>query len=203
MSAKQKVNVSVFSQIGFPDARIQELERKSHLMLELQSFIRRHELTQSKAAVLLGISQPRVSELVSGRISQFSLDELARLCERAGFGIQVKLLRSPRAREAALVASLSQRVGSGSRRTVPAARAGIGVAAARRYVSVEPRPEGRWAVQADGTLRADSLHDKKSAAVIRGRKLAESKRTELVIKNEAGQIVGKNSHGNGSRRIKG
>ena len=75
---------------------------------------------------------------------------------------------------------------------------------ARRYqVAVEPRPDGRWAVQTDGTHRADSLHERKSDALRRGRQLAESKRSELVIKNEAGRIVGKDSHGNDPRRIPG
>ena len=70
-------------------------------------------------------------------------------------------------------------------------------------VSLEPRADGRWAVQTDGTLRADSLHDKKSDAVARGRELAGTKGTELVIKSEAGRIVGKDSRGNDPRRIKG
>jgi uncharacterized membrane protein YeaQ/YmgE (transglycosylase-associated protein family) len=47
------------------------------------------------------------------------------------------------------------------------------------------------AVQTDGTQRADSLHDKKSDAMMRARKLAGNKATELVIKNERGSIVGK------------
>jgi hypothetical protein len=70
-------------------------------------------------------------------------------------------------------------------------------------VAVEPRPDGRWAVQTNGTKRADSLHDKKSEAVARGRQLAGNKRAELVIKSEAGRIVGKDSRGNDPRRIKG
>ena len=70
-------------------------------------------------------------------------------------------------------------------------------------VAVEPRPSGRWAVQTDGTQRADSLHDRKSDAVRRGRELAESKRAELVIKNKMGQIAGKDSHGRDPRKIKG
>ena len=73
----------------------------------------------------------------------------------------------------------------------------------RPQVSVEPRPDGRWAVQTDGTQRADSLHDKKSEAVRRARELAGNKQTELVIKNEAGRIAGKDSRGNDPRRIKG
>jgi hypothetical protein len=70
-------------------------------------------------------------------------------------------------------------------------------------VSVEPRPDGRWAVQTDGTMRADSMHTRKSEAVMRARELAENKRTELVIKNERGRIEAKDSHGRDPRRIPG
>jgi uncharacterized protein YdaT len=70
-------------------------------------------------------------------------------------------------------------------------------------VAVEPRHDGRWAVQTDGTQRADSLHDRKSDAVTRARVLAENKQTELVIKNLDGRIAQKDSHGNDSRRTKG
>lgn len=75
--------------------------------------------------------------------------------------------------------------------------------ARKPQVAVEPRANGRWAVQTDGTQRADSLHDRKADAVVRARALAENKRTELVIKNESGRIVAKGSHGNDPRRIKG
>jgi hypothetical protein len=44
-------------------------------------------------------------------------------------------------------------------------------------------------VQTDGTQRADSLHDRKSDALARGRELAGNKRTELVIKDQRGRIV--------------
>ena len=73
----------------------------------------------------------------------------------------------------------------------------------RQQVSVEPRNNGRWAVQTDGTQRADSLHDRKSDAVARGRELAENKQAELVIKNELGRIAAKDSHGNDPRRSRG
>lgn len=75
--------------------------------------------------------------------------------------------------------------------------------ARKPQVSVEPRNDGRWAVQTDGTQRADSLHDRKSDAVTRARQLAENKQTELVIKNEGGKIVAKHSHGNDPRKSKG
>ena len=71
--------------------------------------------------------------------------------------------------------------------------------ARKPQVAVEPRPDGRWAVQTDGTSRADSLHDKKTDAVARARELAENKKTELVIKDAKGKIGPKDSHGNDPR----
>jgi len=75
--------------------------------------------------------------------------------------------------------------------------------ARKPQVAVEPRSDGRWAVQTDGTQRADSLHERKSNAIKRARELAGNKATELVIKDENGRIVGKDSHGSDPRRIKG
>ena len=62
-------------------------------------------------------------------------------------------------------------------------------------VTVEPRPDGRWAVQTDTAQRADSLHDRKIEAVKRGRELARNKQIELVIKGEDDRIAEKDSHG--------
>ena len=75
--------------------------------------------------------------------------------------------------------------------------------ARKAQVAVEPRSSGRWAVQTDGTQRADSLHDRKSDAIRRGRELAKNKQAELVIKNERGQADGKDSHGRDPRNIPG
>jgi hypothetical protein len=70
-------------------------------------------------------------------------------------------------------------------------------------VSVEPRANGRWAVQTDGTMRATKLFDRKSDAIERGRELAGNKKAELVIKSQAGRIRGKDSRGADPRRIHG
>jgi hypothetical protein len=60
--------------------------------------------------------------------------------------------------------------------------------ARKSQVAVEPRPSGRWAVQTDGTSRADSLHDRQSDAIRRARELAKNNETELVIKGQDGRI---------------
>ena len=71
--------------------------------------------------------------------------------------------------------------------------------ARKPQVTVEPRPDGRWAVQTDGTSRADSLHDRQSDAIKRARELAKHKGTELVIKGADGRIRQKDSEGNDPR----
>jgi len=71
--------------------------------------------------------------------------------------------------------------------------------ARKPQVAVEPRPTGQWAVQTDGTTRADSLHDTQKSAMARARELATNKKTELVVKNEKGQIREKTSYGNDPR----
>jgi hypothetical protein len=73
----------------------------------------------------------------------------------------------------------------------------------RAQVSVEPRKNGQWAVQTDGTQRAYRVRDSKSDAVRIARSVAKNKGTELVIKNERGRIMGKDSRGNDPRRIRG
>ena len=91
MRAKRRPSgQSAFHALGFKPELVEKLEKKSALMVELQGFVKRHGLTQNKAAVLLEVSQPRVSDLMNGRISQFSLDELVRLCERAGLAVTVR-----------------------------------------------------------------------------------------------------------------
>ena len=70
-------------------------------------------------------------------------------------------------------------------------------------VSVEPRADGRWAVQTDGMQRAYRVRDTKSEAVKIGRRVAGNKGAELVIKDERGRIAAKDSRGNDPRRIRG
>jgi len=70
---------NVFKDLGFTDREAQGLERRSALMLEIEKYIKRNNLTQSAAAKILDVSQPRASDLLNGRMSLFSLDELVRL----------------------------------------------------------------------------------------------------------------------------
>jgi hypothetical protein len=70
-------------------------------------------------------------------------------------------------------------------------------------ISVEPRPDGRWAIQKDGTKRASRVLDRKTDAVTRARQQARREQAELVIKDLQGRIQSKDSHGHDPRRSKG
>ena len=73
----------------------------------------------------------------------------------------------------------------------------------KSQVAVEPRPDGRWAVQTDGRQRAYRVKDKKSEAIRIARSVAGNQGTEMVVKNERGRIRAKDSRGSDPRRIKG
>ena len=70
-------------------------------------------------------------------------------------------------------------------------------------IVVEPRSDGRWAVQKNGTQRASKLFSKKTEAVARARGQAKREGAELVVKDKTGRIEKKDSHGRDPRKIKG
>ena len=78
--------------LGFDHQEAEHLRIRSELMIALQSVITSRSLTQVRAAELLGISQPRVSDLVRGRIERFSIDMLATLLARAGVRVELGAL---------------------------------------------------------------------------------------------------------------
>ncbi|HSF04076.1 MAG TPA: helix-turn-helix transcriptional regulator [Solirubrobacterales bacterium] len=78
---------NVFRDLGFPDAEAENLRIRSELMARLRRLIEARKLTQARAARLLGVSQPRVSDLVRGKIDLFSIDTLVRMLGRAGMRV--------------------------------------------------------------------------------------------------------------------
>lgn len=75
--------------------------------------------------------------------------------------------------------------------------------ARKSQIAVEPRSDGRWAVQKNGTTRASSLHDTQRAAEQAARRQAIREKTELVVKGRDGAIQRRDSYGNDSPRRPG
>ena len=88
MSAKRKKRPiavtpgsgNVFADLGFEHPEEELL--KAQLVREIRDIIKRRRLTQTKAAERLGLKQPDVSALVTGRVQKFSLERLLRCARR-------------------------------------------------------------------------------------------------------------------------
>ena len=63
-------------------------------MIALQEHITREGLSQSKAAKVFGVTQPRVSDLMRGRIELFGLDSLVNMLAAAGMHVEMRVARA-------------------------------------------------------------------------------------------------------------
>ena len=87
---------NVFRALGFRPAEAASLAVRSRLMLVLREHIRRQGWTQAKAAKVMGVTQPRVSNLVHGRIDRFSVDSLIGLLRTCGLHVHITVRRTRR-----------------------------------------------------------------------------------------------------------
>ena len=82
---------NIFLDLGFPPHEAAVLLLRAELAEGLRQWIKSENLTQAQAAKRLGIAQPRVSEIVRGKIELMSLDYLVGLCAKAGVKVEVRL----------------------------------------------------------------------------------------------------------------
>jgi predicted XRE-type DNA-binding protein len=84
---------NVFRDLGFSKEEAENLKIRTDLMIRLSKLIDGRGLTQAQAARLFKVSQPRVSDLVRGKIDRFSIDTLVAMLSHAGLGVQVVIGR--------------------------------------------------------------------------------------------------------------
>ena len=100
---KDKVTPSsrnVFHDLGFSPREAEHLVVRSDLLIQIQKLATARRLTQVQLAKLLHVSQPRVSDLLRGRLHLFSIETLIDILGR--FGAEVRLVvKSSRRRPAA------------------------------------------------------------------------------------------------------
>lgn len=84
---------NVFADLGLPNPEEDFLKAK--LVSKISDVIERRDLTQVEAAELMGLSQPKVSELCNGRTETYSVERLYRLLTRLGVGVSVVLEDQP------------------------------------------------------------------------------------------------------------
>jgi phage-related protein/predicted XRE-type DNA-binding protein len=93
---KQQGFKSVWDAIEDSPAEAANMERRSALMMTITGHIADQGWTQAKAAKVLGITQPRVSDLMRGKISLFSFDMLAQLLSALGFRVEMRVTKGKR-----------------------------------------------------------------------------------------------------------
>lgn len=84
---------NVFRDLGFSREEAEHLLIRSDLMIAVQKALQRRAVKQAEAAKILGVTQPRVSDLLRGRIDLFSTDALIDMLARLGIRVRVVLSR--------------------------------------------------------------------------------------------------------------
>jgi predicted XRE-type DNA-binding protein len=85
---------NVFHDIGFPLEEAQNLLLRSELLTRVERFVKRSGTTQTEAALALGVAQPRLNDLLRGKIDKFSLDALVNMLGHAGMRVEVRVKRA-------------------------------------------------------------------------------------------------------------
>ena len=67
------------------------LDARSELMDQIEGLIKKNRWTQAEAARRCGVSQPRINDLLRGRISRFSLDALVNIAAALGRKVKIRL----------------------------------------------------------------------------------------------------------------
>jgi predicted XRE-type DNA-binding protein len=78
---------NVFADLGLKDP--EELLARSQLVQRIADIIAERQLTQARAAKLLGVDQPKVSALLRGKLDGFSIDRLFRFLNALGRDVEI------------------------------------------------------------------------------------------------------------------
>lgn len=102
MSTEMKVTPAdgnIFETLGFPDA--EELKAKADLVIRIIQIIEQRGLKQVEAAEIMGIDQPKVSQLVNGKLDGFSMERIYRFLNALGMDVEIVVKPKPRSRKGA------------------------------------------------------------------------------------------------------
>jgi predicted XRE-type DNA-binding protein len=87
----QESSGNVFADLGIPNP--EQYLAKAELAVQILKIVRRRRLTQTVTAKLLGITQPKVSALLNGRLDGFSSDRLFRFLNALGCDVRIIVSR--------------------------------------------------------------------------------------------------------------
>ncbi len=82
---------NVFADLGIAPEKAAKLKIKARLMVDLGEWIKHRDLTQAEAAELLGVTRPRISDMMRGKIDKFTIDALVDMVERTGRHVHLEV----------------------------------------------------------------------------------------------------------------
>ena len=82
---------NVFQDLGFPPEEAENLRVRSALMAIIRAIIAENNLTQARAAQFFGVTQPRISDLVRGKLELFSIDALVNMVAATGRHVDISI----------------------------------------------------------------------------------------------------------------
>ena len=85
---------SVWDAIESDPGQAENMKLRSRLMMALRDHVASEGLNQTAAAKLFGVTQPRVSDLMRGKIDLFSLDTLVNMLAAAGLHIELQVAKA-------------------------------------------------------------------------------------------------------------
>ncbi len=99
MMRKKKVNGetylegsdNVFRDLGFPEEEAVNMLARSEMIIQIKEILDERELTQNEAAKLLGVRQPRVSALYTGKLNDFTIDMLMKWLTILGKKVTIQI----------------------------------------------------------------------------------------------------------------
>jgi len=90
----EKGSGNVFLDIGFPPEQAHNLLLRADLAIRIERFVKQSGLTQQAAARALGVTQPRLNQLLKGKIELFSLDALVNMATNAGMRVELRVRKA-------------------------------------------------------------------------------------------------------------
>ncbi len=91
---KKKRFSSVWDAIEDTPEEAENMKLRSVLMTALKNHLTRAEMSQTQAAKLFGVTQPRISDLMRGKINLFGLDALVNMATAAGLHIEMRVFEA-------------------------------------------------------------------------------------------------------------
>ncbi|MGA8109974.1 MAG: helix-turn-helix transcriptional regulator, partial [Acidobacteriaceae bacterium] len=88
---KSKAYASVWDAIADTPEQAANLRARADLMRKISGIVKKHRWTQAEAAKRCGVTQPRINDLLRGRVSRFSLDALVNIATSLGRRVRMEI----------------------------------------------------------------------------------------------------------------